>query len=185
MFSNLPLCQGNQQQPDADPYVDVPGTKADIADDPVEVTGVVTGGNLSDIELAESVRAAMKRHKLLPFAKVRAVVRNGWLILDGEVENPGQKRSVEEAIKGLNGIRGISNNILIESEAIAQRVTRKINEAFIRGARLSAHRISVTARDHKVTLCGSVRSLIEREEAEAAAWAVPGVAEVVNRLRTA
>ena len=107
----------------------------------------------------------MQRHKPRPLGKVRSVVRNEWLILDGEVGNSGQKQHVEEAVEGLNGIRGISNNILTESEAIAHWVTRKIAEAFTRSARLSAHRVSVTAHDHTITLRGSVRSGIERAEA--------------------
>jgi osmotically-inducible protein OsmY len=77
----------------------------------------------------------------------------------------------------------VSNNILIESEAMAQRVAQKIDEMFVRNARLSAQRISITACDHKIILSGCVRSAVEREEAEMAAWTVPGVAYVVNRLR--
>jgi osmotically-inducible protein OsmY len=78
----------------------------------------------------------------------------------------------------------VSNNILIESDALAQRVGRKIDEAFVRSALFSAHHISITASDHKIILSGCVRSLVESEEAEMAAWAVPGVAQVVNRLRS-
>jgi osmotically-inducible protein OsmY len=89
----------------------------------------------------------------------------------------------EDAVRDLDGIRGVSNNILIESDALAQRVGRKIDEAFVRSAVFSAHRVSITAYDHKIILSGCVRSLVESEEAEMAAWAVPGVAQVVNRLR--
>ena len=89
----------------------------------------------------------------------------------------------EDAVRDLDGIRGVSNNILIESDALAQRVGQKIDEAFVRSALFSAHHISITASDHKIILSGCVRSVVERDEAEMAAWAVPGVAQVVNRLR--
>lgn len=139
--------------------------------------------NSSDAGLARSARSAIERNAFLPAGKVRPVVRNGWLILVGEVEGPLQKRMAEDAVRGLEGIRGMSNNILIESDALAQRVSQKIDEAFVRGALFSAHHISITACDHKIILSGCVRSLVESEEAEMAAWAVPGVAQVVNRLR--
>ena len=139
--------------------------------------------NCADADLARSARSAIERNAFLPAGKVRPVVRNGWLILVGEVEGPIQKRMAEDAVRDLPGIRGVSNNILIESDALAQRIGQKINEAFVRGALFSAHRISITACDHKIILSGCVRSAVEREEAETAAWAVPGVAQVVNRLR--
>ena len=66
---------------------------------------------------------------------------------------------------------------------MAQRVSQKIDETFVRSAKLSAQRVSVTARDHQIILSGFVRSGEERAEAETAAWAVPGVAQVVNRIR--
>jgi osmotically-inducible protein OsmY len=141
------------------------------------------GGNCFDIEMERLAQSAIARRAFLAASKVRPVVRNGWLILVGEVEGPVQKRMAEDAVRDLDGIRGVSNNILIEADALAQRVGQKIDDAFVRSALFSAHRISITASDHKIILSGCVRSMVEREEAETAAWAVPGVAQVVNRLR--
>jgi osmotically-inducible protein OsmY len=154
-----------------------------LGDDANEIEAGAGVDNCSDADLAQSARSAIERNAFLPAGKVRPVVRNSWLILVGEVEGPIQKRMAEEAVRDLHGIRGVSNNILIESDALAQRIGQKIDEAFVRGALFSAHRISITACDHKIILSGCVRSAVEREEAERAAWAVPGVAQVVNRLR--
>jgi osmotically-inducible protein OsmY len=154
-----------------------------VGDDANEIEAGAGGADCSDADLTRSARWAIERKAFLPAGKVRLVVRNGWLILGGEVEQPIQKRMAEDAVKNLDGIRGVSNNILIESDALAQRIGQKIDEAFVRSALFSAHRISITACDHTVILSGCVRSLVEREEAEMAAWAVPGVAQVVNRLR--
>jgi osmotically-inducible protein OsmY len=146
-------------------------------------TNVAGFYTISDADLVQSALSSIEQHAHLPAGKVRRVVRNGWLILEGEVERRPQRRAAEDAVKALNGIRGFSNNILIESEAMAVRVSQKIDEMLVRTARLSAHRISVTACDHKIILSGCVRSSAEREEAEMAAWAVRGVAYVVNRIR--
>jgi osmotically-inducible protein OsmY len=154
-----------------------------VGDDANEIEADAGVDDSSDADLARLARSAIERNAFLPAGKVRPVVRNRWLILVGEVEGPVQKRMAEDAVRGLDGIRGVSNNILIESDALAQRVGQKIDEAFVRGALFSAHRVAITACDHKIILSGCVRSLVEREEAETAAWAVPGVAQVVNRLR--
>ncbi len=129
-------------------------------------------GNPSDADLARSALSAITRTELVPAGCVRPIVRNGWLILEGEVAGPLEKRAAEEAIRGLNGIRGMSNNILFESEVMAQRVIKSIDETFTRSARLSAHRIAVTARNRTIILSGAARSGAEREEAETARGAL-------------
>jgi osmotically-inducible protein OsmY len=59
---------------------------------------------------------------------------------------------------------------------------RKIQEAFKRNAELDANRIEVEANGSEVTLKGTVRSWIEREEAERVAWSAPGITKVEDRI---
>jgi osmotically-inducible protein OsmY len=61
-------------------------------------------------------------------------------------------------------------------------VKRKIEEAFRRSAEIDANRITVEANGGEVILKGTVRSWAERQEAERAAWATPGVTKVDNQI---
>ena len=59
---------------------------------------------------------------------------------------------------------------------------RKIQEAFKRSAEVDADRITVEANGSEVILKGTVRSWIEREEAERVAWSAPGITKVEDRI---
>lgn len=65
----------------------------------------------------------------------------------------------------------------------ADEVKRDIEQALDRNAWTDAHNIEVD--DRKVTLRCTVTSYTEKEAAEEAAWAEPGVTEVDNRIYVA
>jgi osmotically-inducible protein OsmY len=184
MCSYLSLCQDGETKEAAAPASDARNISVVADDKATRLASRQThgGDGLSDADLVQSALSALARSTVVPAGRFKAVVRDGWLILEGAVEAPYQKRAAAEAIRYLNGIRGFSNDLVIESDLVARRVSQKIAEAFTLSALLNSHRILIAVHDHKVTLTGSARSIAERDEAEAAAWAVPGVAAVINRI---
>jgi osmotically-inducible protein OsmY len=61
-------------------------------------------------------------------------------------------------------------------------IKEKIQQALVRSAETEADRIIVQVDGSKVTLRGAVRSYAEKQDAERAAWATPGVTSVDNRI---
>lgn len=139
----------------------------------------------SDEDLAAACAAALKGIYSIPADKVKVVVSKGHAELIGEVEWHYQKTAAEVAIRDITGIRGITNNITVKPRVSPTDVKQKIEEALKRSAELDARRISVDTSDGTVILRGSVRAWVERQEAEQAAWAAPGVTAVQNEIRIA
>ena len=118
----------------------------------------------------------------MPADRVKVTVNKGWVTLEGEVEWNFQRKFAEWTVRWLKGVKGVSNFIQLKPRVPPTEIKRKIEEAFRRSAEIEANRITVEANGSEVVLSGTVPSWVEREEAERAAWAAPGVTKVDNRI---
>jgi osmotically-inducible protein OsmY len=135
-----------------------------------------------DPEIARDAVHALKTQLPLSANNIKVIVKKGWITLEGEVEWNYQRATAENAVRWIKGVNGVSNLIQLKPRAAPSEVKRKIEEAFRRSAEIDANRITVEAKGSEVILKGTVRSWAERQEAERAAWAAPGVIKVENRI---
>jgi osmotically-inducible protein OsmY len=106
----------------------------------------------------------------------------GWVTLTGEVPWHYQRVAAESGVRKISGVTGITNLITIQQKVQATDVKHKIEEALKRNAEIEAQGIRVTVTDTSVRLEGKVNAWHERDVVEKAAWSVPGVQNVVDKL---
>lgn len=136
----------------------------------------------SDDQLAERALKIIAWNAQVPRDSVQVKVEKGWVTLSGAVDWNFQRQAAEAGVRRLSGIAGISNLIEVRPRASALDVKERITAALKRNAALEAAAIGVVVGDDKVVLRGKVKSWYERQLAERAAWSVPGVCSVEDRL---
>jgi osmotically-inducible protein OsmY len=135
-----------------------------------------------DPEIARDAVNALKTELPYSSENIKVTVHNGWITLEGNVEWNYSRESAESAVKRIRGVKGVTNSISLKPTVRPHEIREKIEQALRRRAELDASGISVEASGGEVILRGRVRSWAERQEAERAAWAAPGVTRVDNRI---
>src|ERR1700759_5608205 len=135
-----------------------------------------------DPDIARDATAALKSELPISHDKIKVIVKDGWITLEGSAEWQYQKTTAESAVRKIKGVKGVTNVIQLKPAVKPTDIQRKIQQAFKRSAEVDADRITVEAKGSEVILKGTVRSWTEREEAERVAWSAPGVTHVEDRI---
>ena len=138
----------------------------------------------SDADIAWAAANALAWNALVPQEHVSVSVSRGWIVLEGAVERRFQKAAAEDAVADLTGVVGVTNLIEVRPAVPALELKEEIEAALERCADVDAHRVVVEVEGDCVRLWGCVGSVAQREAAERAAWAAPGIREVSNHLTT-
>ncbi len=137
----------------------------------------------SDDEIAIRAANVIDWDSSIPKGKVKTKVENGYVTLSGQVDWRYQAKRARDHIAALSGVRGVTNLINVKPHATPGDIKQRIEKALTRSAELEAKAIEVKVLDGQVTLEGKVDAWHDRDVARQAAWAAPGVKNVVDHIR--
>ncbi|RYZ21920.1 MAG: BON domain-containing protein [Chitinophagaceae bacterium] len=158
----------------------VAGVKAVVEE--IEVKFYSHLATRDDSEIASAIVTAFKWNIEIPEDKVQVRVEDGWVTLEGSLSWNYQKEAVQKAVKGLFGIRGVTNSIVIKVETQDEIEEKILLKALRRNASLDARKIAVEVLGTTITLSGTVISSYQKSEAGRLAWNTPGVEHVENAI---
>jgi osmotically-inducible protein OsmY len=136
----------------------------------------------SDSDIAAAVKNALEWDVYIP-STVTATVREGVVTLEGQVSWNYQREAGARAVRYLTGVVSVYNLVTLKPETSPAQVKEKISAALQRQATADAKSIKVDASGGKVTLTGQASSWQSIEDAANAAWAAPGVTDVVDHVK--
>jgi osmotically-inducible protein OsmY len=137
----------------------------------------------ADDQIAKRIVDILSWNVELNTTTIQAVVRDGCVILTGDVEWQFQKKAAEADVRKLSGVREILNRIEIRPRVRPADVVRQIDNALKRHGKLHSRGIQVLVDGQgRVVLEGKVDTWGERTAVENAAWSIPGVRSVMDHL---
>lgn len=159
--------------------------------DALEIADWARNGNLRpevrafvpDQDIRRTVQLALFYDPRVPDERVRVEVRDGVVVLSGEVETLSVKRAAYEDAQSSRGVNAVEDRLTLRPFPASDDQTRAaIAAALARHPFLSSEEVAVTVEDGTVELRGSVQSTSERAAAQDLVEQVRGVRGVTNRL---
>ena len=155
----------------------IAGVRGIVNDIQVCMPGARVG---TDADIAHAAVEVLEGCVNLSLDRVKIVVSNGWVTLEGDVDRYDQCEEAEEVVRELIGVTGVTNLILVKPTMSPEYIKAQIEEAFKRSAQIDAQRIVVETDDGTVILRGRVRSWAEHAEVWRVVCRTPGVTSVEN-----
>lgn len=136
----------------------------------------------ADHEIAKRIVDVLRWNVLIPQQDIDIKVESGWVTLTGHVAWHYQAEEAQRLVSGINGVTGVSNNLLVNRQPVQADLRQRIRAALDRQADIDADAVTIAIEGGKVTLGGKVRAPYERRIAEQAVWSAPGVTHVDDRI---
>jgi osmotically-inducible protein OsmY len=73
--------------------------------------------NRADEDIARSIVAALERDASVSIQALAITVYDGWVTLKGDVEWPHQKHHADRIVRWLQGVKGVSNLIVVNAKS--------------------------------------------------------------------
>jgi osmotically-inducible protein OsmY len=138
----------------------------------------------SDSELKEALKDALLHDPRVSPSTPRIAVDDGMVTLSGAVGNLKAKKAAEEDAQNTVGAWKVRNHLQVHHvrELGDTEIARRVSEALSLDPYLAWHEVTVTVRNARVCLMGTVDAAFEKSRAEEVVSGIEGVLEIENSI---
>jgi osmotically-inducible protein OsmY len=140
------------------------------------------GSYRTDSGLERLTAEILENHTALCDPLPRVTARQGWLTLEGVVTADAQKRSAEETLRDVAGVRGITNSIQVRPRPNGAGAAEAFETAVRRRAALAVQELKVEVSGMTMSVYGRVSSCVEHDALIDLASRRRGIATVVDHV---
>jgi len=153
-------------------------------DNKIEISHPRDTQTLSDESLRSNIESMFMWNPVIDSTKIKVIVAEGVVTLEGSVEAYWKKMRVEELASEVKGVRGIVNRLAVvpTRELIDEVIAKDITYALSRTRSLDVADVDVLVEHGVVTLTGSVPNALAFQAAGNCAAHAKGVLNVKNKL---
>lgn len=141
----------------------------------------------SDAQIAGDVADAIRWDTRVQAEGLRVTCQDGIVTLTGNVRLLVQRNLAADDAWQIQGVGQVIDNLAVSpfAERTDAEIMADLIAALKRQTKIDLHSVVLQVSGGVVTLAGTVRDAEERRAGEVAAWEIPGVLEVDNRLDAA
>ncbi len=141
----------------------------------------------TDVEIKEAVLAELTWQPNIEETEIGVIVEDGVVTLNGVVKNFTKKLAAENAVKGVQGVKAIANDIEVKLGDDFKRTDKEIAKAVVKALEWNSlvpeKELSIKVENGSVFLSGKVKRQFQRSAAEEAIHNLLGVKKVVNNIQ--
>lgn len=155
--------------------------------------------HVEDLEIRASILEAFAHSRELGGKNIDVKVENRSVTLGGTVETPIQRNGAEQIARAVDGVAGVTNNIVVTNPQAASEppaanpapadsnadLAKRVEFELFRTNAFNMTTMQIRAEDGAVTLSGTVRSRAEQLLAERVVQGVTGVKKVTDEFKVA
>lgn len=141
---------------------------------------------ISDSQLQTNVLAQLKWWPRVDAAHIGVTAKDGIVALTGQVSHYAEKSAAEESAKGVYGVKGLANDIVVEPIGSAARTDQDIAAAAVTALKwhfeVPKDKITVLVKSGWVMLEGTVDWAFQKSAAAECVRSLMGVVGVTNAI---